>query len=135
MECGWLTLDQLLREARCECVRQELLQPLWARYAGPAAARRRKLGRVQLSKLPCELTDAFRTDFQYLRRRMGKPGIEDVELTMRSDVEAYHGRLGQAREFSRSPQGRPGWFIRPADREGRKRSLSSCPGSFRRSNS
>ena len=32
---------------------------------------------------------------------MGKPGFEDILFTMRSDVEAYYGRLGKAREFSR----------------------------------
>jgi len=41
---------------------------------------------------------------QYFDAAMGKPGIEDILLTMRSDVEAYYGRLGKAREFSRSPQ-------------------------------
>ena len=32
---------------------------------------------------------------------MGKPGIEDVLMTMQSDTEAYYGHLGRAREFSR----------------------------------
>jgi eukaryotic-like serine/threonine-protein kinase len=32
---------------------------------------------------------------------MGKPGIEDILMTMQSDTEAYYGRLGRAREFSR----------------------------------
>jgi tetratricopeptide (TPR) repeat protein len=36
----------------------------------------------------------------YFDASMGKPGIEDIVLTMRSDVEAYYGRLGKAREFS-----------------------------------
>jgi len=36
----------------------------------------------------------------YFDASMGKPGIEDVVLSMRSDAEAYHGRLGRAREFS-----------------------------------
>ncbi|HXW55451.1 MAG TPA: protein kinase [Candidatus Cybelea sp.] len=31
---------------------------------------------------------------------MGKPGIEDIVLTMQSDTEAYGGRLRRAREFS-----------------------------------
>jgi serine/threonine protein kinase/tetratricopeptide (TPR) repeat protein len=31
---------------------------------------------------------------------MGKPGIEDILMTMRSDTEAYYGHLGRAREFS-----------------------------------
>ena len=41
---------------------------------------------------------------QYFDAAMGKPGIEDILLTMRSDGEAYYGRLGKAGEFSRSPQ-------------------------------
>jgi tetratricopeptide (TPR) repeat protein len=39
---------------------------------------------------------------QYFDASMGKPGIEDILLTMRSDVEAYYGRLGKAREFSQA---------------------------------
>jgi eukaryotic-like serine/threonine-protein kinase len=30
----------------------------------------------------------------------GKPGAEDLLLSMQSDTEAYHGRLGKAREFT-----------------------------------
>src|ERR1700674_1283161 len=41
---------------------------------------------------------------QYFDAATGQPGIEDILLTMRSDVEAYYGRLGKAREFSRAPQ-------------------------------
>jgi eukaryotic-like serine/threonine-protein kinase len=32
---------------------------------------------------------------------MGKPGVEDIFLSTQSDTEAYFGRLGKAREFSR----------------------------------
>jgi eukaryotic-like serine/threonine-protein kinase len=32
---------------------------------------------------------------------MGKPGEEDIVLSMQSDTEAYHGRLKQAREYAR----------------------------------
>jgi len=38
---------------------------------------------------------------RYFDAAMGKPGFEDILLTMRSDIEAYYGRLGNAREFSR----------------------------------
>ena len=31
----------------------------------------------------------------------GKPGVEDVLLSMQSDTEAYYGRMGKARDFSR----------------------------------
>ena len=31
----------------------------------------------------------------------GKPGVEDFLLSMQSDTEAYYGRLGKARDFSR----------------------------------
>ena len=31
----------------------------------------------------------------------GKPGVEDMLLSMQSDTEAYYGRLGKARDFSR----------------------------------
>lgn len=31
----------------------------------------------------------------------GKPGVEDLLLSMQSDTEAYHGRLSKARDFSR----------------------------------
>jgi eukaryotic-like serine/threonine-protein kinase len=31
----------------------------------------------------------------------GKPGTEDLLLSFQSDTEAYHGRLGKARDFSR----------------------------------
>ena len=31
----------------------------------------------------------------------GKPGIEDAMLSFQSDTEAYYGRLGQARDYSR----------------------------------
>jgi tetratricopeptide (TPR) repeat protein len=37
---------------------------------------------------------------KYFEAAMGKPGFEDILLTMRSDTEAYHGRLKKAREFS-----------------------------------
>ena len=37
---------------------------------------------------------------QYFDASMGKPGIEDILLTMQSDMEAYYGRLGNARESS-----------------------------------
>jgi serine/threonine protein kinase/Flp pilus assembly protein TadD len=37
---------------------------------------------------------------RYFDAAMGKPGFEDILFTMRSDVEAYYGRLGKAREFS-----------------------------------
>jgi len=37
---------------------------------------------------------------RYFDTAMGKPGIEDILLTMRSDTEAYNGRLRKAREFS-----------------------------------
>jgi tetratricopeptide (TPR) repeat protein len=37
---------------------------------------------------------------QYFDASMGKPGIEDILLIMRSDDESYCGRLGKAREFS-----------------------------------
>ena len=37
---------------------------------------------------------------QHFDASMGKPGIEDILLTMQSDTEAYYGRLGRAREFS-----------------------------------
>jgi eukaryotic-like serine/threonine-protein kinase len=40
----------------------------------------------------------------YFDASMGKPGIEDVVLTMRSDVEAYYGHLGRAREFSQQAE-------------------------------
>jgi len=38
---------------------------------------------------------------RYFDAAMGKPGFEDILLSMQSDVEAYYGRLGKAREFSR----------------------------------
>ena len=38
---------------------------------------------------------------RYFDAAMGKPGLEDILLTMRSDVESYYGRLRNAREFSR----------------------------------
>jgi serine/threonine protein kinase/tetratricopeptide (TPR) repeat protein len=38
---------------------------------------------------------------RYFDAAMGKPGFEDILLTMRSDIEAYYGRVGKAREFSR----------------------------------
>jgi len=44
---------------------------------------------------------------QYFDASMGKPGIEDILLTMRSDVESYYGRLGKAREFRNGPRNRP----------------------------
>jgi hypothetical protein len=31
----------------------------------------------------------------------GRPGAEDLLLSSESDTEAFYGRLGQAREFSR----------------------------------
>ena len=37
---------------------------------------------------------------QYFDAVMGKPGIEDVVLTMQSDMEAYNGHLRKARESS-----------------------------------
>jgi tetratricopeptide (TPR) repeat protein len=38
---------------------------------------------------------------KYFDAAMGKPQFEDILLTMRSDIEAYYGRLAKAREFSR----------------------------------
>jgi serine/threonine protein kinase/Tfp pilus assembly protein PilF len=40
----------------------------------------------------------------YFDASMGKLGIEDVVQTMRSDVEAYYGHLGRAREFSQQAE-------------------------------
>ncbi|MGA7920422.1 MAG: winged helix-turn-helix domain-containing protein [Candidatus Acidiferrales bacterium] len=37
---------------------------------------------------------------QYFDAAMGKPGIEDVLLSMQSDIEAYNGHLRKARESS-----------------------------------
>ncbi len=37
---------------------------------------------------------------QHFDAGIGKPGIEDILLTMQSDTEAYYGRLAKAREFS-----------------------------------
>ncbi len=37
---------------------------------------------------------------QYFDASMGKPGIEDILLTMQSDIEAYNGHLRKARESS-----------------------------------
>jgi len=37
---------------------------------------------------------------RYFDAAMGKPGIEDILLTMQSDTEIYYGHLGKAREFS-----------------------------------
>ena len=50
---------------------------------------------------------------QYFDASMGKPGIEDILLTMRSDVESYYGRLGKAREFSQ-------WAAESARKNGAK---------------
>jgi DNA-binding winged helix-turn-helix (wHTH) protein/Flp pilus assembly protein TadD len=36
-----------------------------------------------------------------LKEAMGKPGVEDALLASQSDTEAFHGRLGQARDFTR----------------------------------
>jgi serine/threonine protein kinase/Flp pilus assembly protein TadD len=38
---------------------------------------------------------------RYFDAAMGKPGFEDILLTMRSDVDAYYGRIGKARESSK----------------------------------
>ena len=38
---------------------------------------------------------------RYFNAAMGKPGVEDILLTMQSDTESYYGRLGKARESSR----------------------------------
>jgi len=38
---------------------------------------------------------------RYFDAAMGKPGFEDILLTMRSDVDAYYGRLANARESSK----------------------------------
>jgi serine/threonine protein kinase/Flp pilus assembly protein TadD len=38
---------------------------------------------------------------RYFDAAMGKPGFEDILLTMRSDADAYYGRLGKARESSK----------------------------------
>jgi len=35
----------------------------------------------------------------------GKPGVEDFLLSMQSDTEAYYGRMGKARDFSRRAVG------------------------------
>jgi len=37
---------------------------------------------------------------RYFDAAMGKAGFEDILFTMRSDVEAYYGRLGKARGYS-----------------------------------
>jgi len=37
----------------------------------------------------------------YFDAAMGKPGFEDILLTMQSDTEAYYGRQAKAREFSK----------------------------------
>jgi eukaryotic-like serine/threonine-protein kinase len=37
----------------------------------------------------------------YFDKTMGKPGIEDIMLTIQSETECYYGRLRKAREFSR----------------------------------
>jgi tetratricopeptide (TPR) repeat protein len=37
---------------------------------------------------------------QHFEAAMGKPGIEDILMTMQSDTEAYYGHLRRAREFS-----------------------------------
>jgi eukaryotic-like serine/threonine-protein kinase len=37
----------------------------------------------------------------YFDAAMGKPGVEDILLTMQSDTESYYGRLGRARDSSR----------------------------------
>ncbi len=42
---------------------------------------------------------------QHFDLGMGKPGVEDILLTMQSDTEAYYGRLAKAREFSRRAAG------------------------------
>jgi eukaryotic-like serine/threonine-protein kinase len=39
---------------------------------------------------------------QHFSWAMGKPGAEDLLLSIQSDTEAYYGRLGKAREFSRN---------------------------------
>ena len=38
---------------------------------------------------------------RYFNAAMGKPGVEDILLTMQSDTESYYGRLGKARDSSR----------------------------------
>jgi serine/threonine protein kinase/Flp pilus assembly protein TadD len=38
---------------------------------------------------------------RYFDAAMGKPGVEDILLTMRSDVDAYYGHLEKARESSK----------------------------------
>jgi hypothetical protein len=47
----------------------------------------------------------LRNDPESMQRQfalaMGKPGQEDLLLSMQSDTEAYHGRLKQAREYAR----------------------------------
>ncbi len=47
----------------------------------------------------------FRGDGAQMKQQVdwatGKPGVEDVMLSMQSDTEAYYGRLNKAREFSR----------------------------------
>ena len=57
----------------------------------------------------------------------GKPGIEDVFLSLQSDTEAYYGRLAKAREFSQqavesaihaqAPETAAGWRANDALRE------------------
>ena len=47
----------------------------------------------------------FRNDQSEMEKQVawgaGKPGVEDDLLSMQSDTEAYYGRLGRARDFSR----------------------------------
>jgi hypothetical protein len=58
----------------------------------------------------------------------GKPGVEDMFLSTESDTEAFSGRLGKAREFSRRAvelarqnqqnETAAGWQVNEALREG-----------------